>query len=114
MQVIEKLGLSFKDARSLNQKLDHSLPQGPEWSRREIKLTFSSGEHTEELFHRNIMQCIEALYANPMFAGSMHHSPERLYADLKKESRILRGMHTGDWWWETQVRTVILEVLFTL
>lgn len=54
------------------------------------------------------MQCVETLYSNPMFAGSMHHSPERLYADLKKESRILRGMHTGDWWWETQVRIAIL------
>ena len=100
--VVERLGLSYKDAHSLDQIIHHELPMpvGPEW--KHMPVTF---EQTQlDLYHRDITECIEQLYSDPSFADSMHYEPERLYADEKKASRMYEGMHTADWWFETQVR----------
>ena len=100
--MVEKLGLSFKDARSLNQIIDHSLPTGPEWSHQHIKLRGHLAQY--DLQSRDIVECIEKLYGDPSFADSMHYKPERHYTDETLTSRVYSGMHTGDFWWETQVR----------
>ncbi|GJE91567.1 hypothetical protein PsYK624_077170 [Phanerochaete sordida] len=98
--VVERLGLSFKDARSLNQIIHHSLPMpvGPEWFETPVK--FEGQRYA--LHHRNIVECVEQLYSNPSFADHMHYAPEHLFADADMSSRLYNGMHTADWWYETQ------------
>ena len=50
------------------------------------------------------MECIRALYGNPKFAQTLVFSPERHYTDAEQTQRLYHEMHTGDWWWEKQVR----------
>jgi len=35
----------------------------------------------------------------------MVYVPERAYTDAKGENQIYDELWTGDWWWETKVRT---------
>jgi len=46
---------------------------------------------------------VRALYSDPEFAPYLAFTPERQYADEEKLKRVYNEMHTGDWWWDTQV-----------
>lgn len=43
------------------------------------------------------------LYGDPQFTGILVFMPERHYADPDMGVRLYHDMHTGKWWWETQV-----------
>ncbi|KAI1789302.1 hypothetical protein LXA43DRAFT_974334 [Ganoderma leucocontextum] len=55
-----------------------------------------------EVFFRNILECIRALYGDPEFAPLLLLIPEKHYADSTKTERVYFDMHTGKWWWATQ------------
>ncbi|KAI1790839.1 hypothetical protein LXA43DRAFT_890291 [Ganoderma leucocontextum] len=94
------LGLSFTNTRELNVIIDEGLSSGrPRFIRREIKVV---GE-VFEVFYRDIIQCIRTLYGDPEFAGILVFSPERHYADPDRTVHVYFDMHTGRWWWDTQV-----------
>jgi hypothetical protein len=59
-----------------------------------------------EFYFRDILKCIEALYGNPEFATHLVVMPERHYSDANQTERVFHDMHTGKWWWETQVSTL--------
>jgi Plavaka transposase len=94
--------LSYKNSRELNKIIDHQLPGRPRFSRDTVVV---AGE-TYELYSRDIIACIKALYGNPEFAPHLVFAPERHYADDDKTIRLYHEMHTGKWWWETQVKTL--------
>ena len=50
------------------------------------------------------MDCIASLIGDPTFAEHLIFSPERHYVDQDMTIRLYHDMHTGKWWWETQVR----------
>lgn len=106
--MVEKLGINFKDARMLNQIIEHELPMGPQWTHRDVNLVGDTRTH--DLYYRDIGECIKELYSNPTFADSMKYAPERHYTDSTKMSRMYRGVHTGDWMWKTQVCSVLVHV----
>lgn len=58
---------------------------------------------TFELYSRNILDCIKALYGDAEFARYLVFAPERHYMDADKTMRLYHDMHTGKWWWEVQV-----------
>ncbi|KAI1781775.1 hypothetical protein LXA43DRAFT_977924 [Ganoderma leucocontextum] len=90
---------SFKNSRELDMIIDNNLSSGrPRFIRREIKV---AGE-IFEVFYRDVIQCIRALYGDPEFAGILVFTPERHYADPDHTIRVYFDMHTGRWWWETQ------------
>ncbi|KZT19755.1 hypothetical protein NEOLEDRAFT_1077268, partial [Neolentinus lepideus HHB14362 ss-1] len=95
--VCEALGLSFKTANELNKKID-SLPTRPRFRREELLL----GGEVFELYYRNVIQCIRALYGDPEFAHHLVFRPERHYTDEDRTNRMYFDMHTGKWWWDTQ------------
>lgn len=106
MQVYEKLGLNFKDARSLNQIIDHELPQPPSWYHRSFSL---EGDGTDyDLYGRDILACLDTIHGNPAFASTMHYAPERHYTTAEKTSRMYHGMHTGEFMWRTQVGNLFM------
>lgn len=81
--------------------MDDGLSSGrPRFIRREIKV---AGE-VFEVFYRDIIQCVRALYGDPEFTGLLVFAPERHYADADHTVRVYFDMHTGRWWWDTQVR----------
>ncbi|KAL1937051.1 hypothetical protein VTO73DRAFT_15569 [Trametes versicolor] len=97
----ELLGLSYKNSRELNAIIDNQLSSGrPRFIRREIVV---AGE-VFEIFYRDVLQCIRALYEDPEFADLLVFVPEKHYADAGNTSRVYFDMHTGKWWWETQKR----------
>ncbi|KAI0737930.1 hypothetical protein C8Q80DRAFT_1222642 [Daedaleopsis nitida] len=98
-QVAERLALSYKNSRELNEIIDEKLPSGrPRFQRHEIIV---SGE-AFEVFFRDIIQCIEALFGDPEFAPLLLLVPERHYTDATRSVRVYFDMNTGQWWWATQ------------
>ncbi|KIO19238.1 hypothetical protein M407DRAFT_51818, partial [Tulasnella calospora MUT 4182] len=99
--VVEALGLSWRNARQLNQIIDHELPNVASWLRLEFKV--EGTDRPIECFYRDPMECIESLYANPTWAEVLHVAPERQYTDAAKSTRVYNEMNTGNWWWRQQV-----------
>ena len=99
MQVTDRLGLSYKNIRELNHIIDNKLPGRPHFQHEEIVVAGS----TFDFYYRDILQCIRTLYEDPDFTQHLIFAPERHYTDQTKTARVYHEMHTGDWWWETQV-----------
>ncbi|KAG8946041.1 hypothetical protein FRC03_001582, partial [Tulasnella sp. 419] len=98
--VVEALGLSFKNARQLNQIIDYELPKVPSW--RILNLKMNDRDKEYEIYYRDPLECIEALYSNPAFADQLVFAPEKQWADEEQKSRLYNEMNTGKWWWEKQ------------
>ncbi|KAF8953517.1 hypothetical protein BDZ97DRAFT_1679377 [Flammula alnicola] len=96
--VRDALGLSYKNSLELNKKIDDHLPGRPKFHRHEVVV---QGE-AMELYSRDVMECIQALWGDPDFAGELIFQPERHYADDDEVIRLYHGMETGKWWWKTQ------------
>ncbi|KAI0327044.1 hypothetical protein GY45DRAFT_1437255 [Cubamyces sp. BRFM 1775] len=43
------------------------------------------------------------MFGDPEFAGILVFAPERHYADEDRTVRVYFDMHTGKWWWSTQL-----------
>ena len=71
----------------------------PRFQRSETKI---DGE-VFELYFRDIIECIRALFGDPSFAPYLVFAPERHFTDDTRTTRLFHDMHTGKWWWDTQV-----------
>jgi hypothetical protein len=108
---------SYHNARALHKKIDE-MPKGPEWLSEIITVTgdrrYPPGHAkagllmTEELelFWRDPVAVIKELIGNPAFKDVISYVPQRVYADKGKKERVYDECWTGDWWWETQVKSV--------
>ncbi|KAF7292558.1 hypothetical protein MIND_01153100 [Mycena indigotica] len=98
--VRESLGLSYGTSAQLNTIIDKQLPQAgrPVFERSEILV---DGE-VFDLYSRNILDCIRALYGDSNFAPHLLVLPERHYIDKDRTIRMYHNMNTGKWWWATQ------------
>ncbi|RPD72984.1 hypothetical protein L226DRAFT_524416 [Lentinus tigrinus ALCF2SS1-7] len=97
--LVQLLGLSFKNTSELNRIIDADLTSGrPRFIRREIIVAGQAFE----VFYRDVIACVRALYGDPEFAGILVFTPERHYADADHTVRVYFDMHTGRWWWDTQ------------
>ncbi|KIJ08418.1 hypothetical protein PAXINDRAFT_18442 [Paxillus involutus ATCC 200175] len=98
--VHERLGLSFKHSQELNKIIDTRLPtQRPHFEHKEVIV---AGE-VLDFYMRNILECAAALYGDPQFSNDLIFLPERHYADEDQTQRVYHNLHTGKWWWQTQV-----------
>lgn len=103
-QVVERLGLSFSSSEELNQIIDKKLPSGlPQFIREEVTI---AGQKYE-FYHRDIIQCVRALYGNPELAPFLAHAPEKQYTTPAMDTRMYSEMHTGKWWWKLQVCRIV-------
>ncbi|KAF9790566.1 hypothetical protein BJ322DRAFT_999138 [Thelephora terrestris] len=95
-----KLGLSFSTADELNRVIDRKLSNRlPKFVQEELTL---AGQ-TYEFYHRDIIQCIRALYGDPELAGLLAYVPEKHFTGPDKKTQIYSEMNTGKWWWTRQV-----------
>lgn len=60
-----------------------------------------------EVYYRDIISCIRSLFGDPDFASVMVFQPEKHYVDENFTERMYHDIHTGRWWWCTQVSTQI-------
>lgn len=58
-----------------------------------------------EIFTRDVIQCIRALYGGAKFAQHLIFVPEQHYSDTDRKYQLFHEMNTGKWWWDTQVST---------
>ncbi|KAJ7823158.1 hypothetical protein B0H14DRAFT_2370305 [Mycena olivaceomarginata] len=96
--VAQALGLSYRNSVELNSIIDEKLPGRPKFTRSEIVV---AGE-VFELYSRDIIECIRALFGDTEFAPYLFVVPEHHYADKDQTIRLYHNMHTGRWWWSTQ------------
>ncbi|KAI0055018.1 hypothetical protein BV25DRAFT_1816215 [Artomyces pyxidatus] len=96
--VLDRLELSFKTAAEMNELVDGQLPERPGFHCEEIEI---NGE-TYEVYFRDLMECVRALYGNPEFAHHMSYVPEQHFASEDMKNRMYGEMYTGDWWWQVQ------------
>lgn len=104
-QVKERLNLSYHNVRSLHQAVD-GLPEraGP-WKTQ----TLSFPDRPQDTFtirYRDPVEAIKTLWKDPLNSGDMVFSPQKLYRDSSKDTRIYSEMHTGKWWNVVQVRPI--------
>ncbi|GJF00687.1 hypothetical protein PsYK624_169850 [Phanerochaete sordida] len=96
--VKEKLGLSYSNANELNRIIDTRLHgRAPRFKRAKVEM---AGE-SFDLYFRDILECVRALYGNPDFARYLVFQPEKVYSEANNE-RLYHDMYTGTWWWATQ------------
>lgn len=95
----EKLGLSYGNAREINALVDQLPALRPRFQREE---TFVAGE-AFDVYFRDVIECVRALYSEPEFAAHLVFLPERHYGDPDCTMRLFHDMHTGKWWWAAQV-----------
>lgn len=98
LQVHEKLGLFFKNTTKLNKIIDSLPGPHPAFIHHEVEVT---GKHFD-LFAQDI-KCIQALFSDLEHVQYLCLVPECHYSDADKVERIYHEMHTGKWWWSTQV-----------
>ncbi|KAF8509397.1 hypothetical protein JB92DRAFT_2614089, partial [Gautieria morchelliformis] len=94
----ERMGPSYKDNRTLLQKID-KLPQGPTWNCRTITVKGDfldeNGDPMEEeldIWCRDPVECVGELIGNPDFCNAMKYVPERLFSDESEEEEIINEM----------------------
>ena len=66
--------------------------------------TLEIAGETLYFYHRDIIHCIQSLFADPDLARDLILAPERHYSNSQRTCRVYSDMHTGDWWWTVQVR----------
>lgn len=86
--------------KELHTIVDNKLPfSRPAFQLREVD--YSGSRY--DFYYRDIVESIRALFRDPEFAPFLVFVPERHYTDAGKTSRLYHDMHTGNWWWATQV-----------
>ncbi|KAG2110326.1 uncharacterized protein F5147DRAFT_752967 [Suillus discolor] len=86
----EKIGLSFKNTRELNKIIDDELPGRPKFKCDQIVVA----NEVFDVYYRDIIECIKALFSDPSFADFLVFAPERHYADEDETIRLYHEMHT--------------------
>lgn len=107
-QVSERLGLSFKNSKELNNIIDNNLPGCPRFERHEVLV----GNEVCKVYFRDVIACIKALFGDPDFAPYLVFAPEKHYVDESKTMRMYHDMHTGKWWWSTQVSCLNVRLVY--
>lgn len=80
--------------------LDKKLPSArPRFIRHEVLV----GSEVCEVYLRDVVECVRALMNDSALSPHMVFAPEKHYTDETKQVRMYHDMHTGDWWWSTQV-----------
>lgn len=104
VKVVDKLGLSYRTPKELNDIIDKELPGRPPFQCAE----FVIGGISLQFYYRDILQCIRTIYGDPEFARDLVFAPERHYTDRERTCRVYSEMHTGEWWWAVQVSPPLL------
>ncbi|KAF8257672.1 hypothetical protein EI94DRAFT_1817166 [Lactarius quietus] len=97
-KVVDRLELSYRTPKQLNEIINDKLPGCPPFQCHEIVMA----NETLQFYFRDILQSIRSLFGDPKFAHDMVYAPECHYANSEWSSHVYSEMHTGDWWWAVQ------------
>lgn len=97
----KSLGSPTINSNELNSIIDNKLPSGrPQFQQQEVVI---QGE-VFEVYFQDILQCVKVLYGDAEFAPYLKFDlREHHFEDESCDNQIYHDMHTGEWWWSTQV-----------
>ncbi len=90
-QVVDSLGLSYKNSRELNAIVDTLPTSRPPFKCEE----FDVAGLKLDLYYRDVIQCIQALFGDPELACYLVFLPEHHYLDADHTIRLYYEIHTG-------------------
>jgi hypothetical protein len=105
----EEIKASLKSNYCLRQKLDR-MEDGlgaSSWRISHLENIVWNGQHAKvqiKFWHRDIIECAKWLLRQPAYAKHLSYAPQQRFEEEKR--RVYGEMHTADWWWERQVRTL--------
>ncbi|KAI5989502.1 hypothetical protein EDD15DRAFT_2171313 [Pisolithus albus] len=102
LSMTKKMPLSFWTAKELRGHIE-DLPKGPCWKIR-IVPTHHPTTSPVELYWRDPLECIEALFNHPFYAGKMDYSPFRMFTAAGRIMRVYSEWMSSDRAWELQVK----------
>lgn len=76
---------------------------GARWKAREITPQYGVTRTQVVLLHRDPIETVAQLLADPLLAPHLSYEPKRIYSDDERTNRLYSEMDSADWWWETQV-----------
>jgi hypothetical protein len=107
--VKDEIKASLKSNYCLRQMVDR-MEDGlgaSSWRKSHLENIVWNVQHAKEpikFWHRDIVECAKWLLQQPAYAKHLSYAPEKRF---EAEGRRVYGeMHTADWWWERQVRTL--------
>lgn len=78
------------------------LPKGPSW-KCQIVPSLHRTKNPIRLFWRDPVECLEALFSNPLFHDKLDFVPRRVYTTAARLTRVYSEWLTGNFAWEFQV-----------
>ncbi|KAH7920650.1 hypothetical protein BV22DRAFT_1107578 [Leucogyrophana mollusca] len=100
LDLIRQLPISYRTAKELRGRCE-MLPKGPRWSCRPIT-TDHPTKSSLRLFWRDPVECLEALFSNPIFNGKIDFVPRRVYRTAAHLVRVYNEWMSGDAAWNFQ------------
>ena len=94
----DRLELSYKNTRELNNIIDHMPHTRPPFKRGEV----TADGVAYDVFFRDVVGCVKALFGDPELAPILVFAPEKHWNHNRTE-QLFHDMHTGKWWWAVQV-----------
>jgi hypothetical protein len=79
--------------------IDNCLPGRPQFMKKQVIVA----DEVFDVYFRDVIECIKALFGNPEFSAVLVFQPEQHFTDDSESIRMYHNMHTGEWWWSTQV-----------
>jgi hypothetical protein len=75
----------------------------PQWKSQEIIFSGHPTKMPMMLYYRDSLECVEHLFANPLFSGRIDFQPRKVYKNAEKLVRVYSEWMTSDGAWEMQV-----------
>lgn len=97
----QSLSLSFNSAKNLRNRAE-MLPQGPQWRCKPWTASHPT-KRPIKLFYRDPIECLRALFGNPLFADTMHYTPFREFKTAARLVRVYEEWMSGNRAWDIQV-----------
>ncbi|KAG2078736.1 hypothetical protein BDR04DRAFT_1124421 [Suillus decipiens] len=106
--VCDKLNLSYRNSHKLNKIIDQKIPgHHPRFQQQEVLV---AGE-AFDVYFCDILECMKALFGDPELVPHLVFAPKCHYSDEDQTQHVYHDMHTGQWWWQTQILVGYLSTM---
>ncbi|KAI6034749.1 hypothetical protein BKA83DRAFT_4043508 [Pisolithus microcarpus] len=109
LSMTKKMPLSFWTAKELHGRIE-DLPKGPCWKVRVVP-TRHPTTNPVQLYWRDSLECIEALFNHPFYAGKMDYSPFHVFTAAERVMRVYSEWMSSDGAWDLQTKVPVGSTL---
>jgi Plavaka transposase len=81
-----------------------------EW--KEMEVTDPKGAYKCKGYRRDVLAVLQEILDNPCISDKVVWAPRRMYDEAG--NRVYTDLHTANWWWETQVSTIIYHLVLNV